>query len=65
MKRGYEFGQSRVVCRVHYPSDVSAGYLVGSIMFSQLQTSPEFQQEIKLAQQEIAIIGTILSHKIY
>jgi acid phosphatase (class A) len=53
MKRGYEFGQSRVVCGVHYPSDVNAGYLVGSIMFSQLQTSPEFQQEIKLAKQEI------------
>ncbi|WP_395167059.1 acid phosphatase [Francisella salimarina] len=54
MKRGYEFGQNRIVCGVHYPSDVNAGYLVGSIMFSQLQTSPEFQQEIKLAKKEIS-----------
>ena len=54
MKRGYEFGQSRIVCGRHYPSDVNAGYLVGSIMFSQMQTSPEFQKEIQQAKQEIA-----------
>ena len=54
MQKGYEFGQSRIVCGALWPSDVQAGYLVGSVMFSQLQTSPEFQKEIQQAKQEIA-----------
>ena len=54
MQKGYEYGQSRIVCGAHWPSDVQAGYLVGSVMFSQLQTSPEFQKEIQQAKQEIA-----------
>ena len=54
MQKGYEFGQSRVVCGAHFPSDVNAGYLVGATMFSQLQDSPKFQQEVKQAKQEIA-----------
>ena len=54
MKRGYEFGQSRIICGSHWPSDVNGGYLMGSVVFSQMQTSPEFQKEIQLAKQEIA-----------
>lgn len=53
MKRGYDFGQSRVVCGVHWPSDVSSGYLSGAILFSELQTSKEFQNEVKIAKEEI------------
>ena len=54
MRRGYEFGQSRIICGVHWTSDVNAGYLVGATMFSQLQNSPKFQQEVQEAKQEIA-----------
>ena len=34
--RAYEFGQSRVVCRVHRQSDVDAGRIVGQAVFERL-----------------------------
>jgi len=30
LHRGWEYGQSRVVCGVHWTSDVAAGYSLGS-----------------------------------
>ena len=54
MQKGYEYGQSRIVCGSHWPSDVKAGYLAGSIVFSQVQDNPLYQQEVQQAKQEIA-----------
>ena len=53
LDRGYQFGQSRMVCGVHWQSDVDAGRLIGSATFARLQSDPVYAAQAKLAQQEI------------
>jgi len=50
--RGYEFGQSRVICRVHRQSDVDAGRMVGQAVMPRLQLDPEFQADLAAARIE-------------
>jgi len=52
--RGRAFEESRLVCNVHWQSDVIAGRLMGSAVFARLQTSPEFLADLKAAKAEIA-----------
>ncbi len=52
-KRGIEFGQSRVVCNMHWQSDVDAGRLMGAAQFSRLQADPQFQADMIKAKTEI------------
>jgi acid phosphatase (class A) len=42
LARGYEFGHSRVICRVHWKSDVEAGRIVGAASVARLHTDPVF-----------------------
>ena len=51
---GYEFGQSRVICGVHYQSDVDAGRMVGGAVLSLMHRSAEFEADMKAAKDEIA-----------
>ena len=52
LKRGHEYGMSRVVCGVHWQSDVDAGFLVGSAVVAYLHNVPEFQRLLRLAKAE-------------
>lgn len=52
VRRGFEFGQSRVVCGVHWQSDVDAGRLVGAAVVAQLQSNPVFKSQVAYARQE-------------
>lgn len=54
LKRGYEFGDSRIVCRVHWKSDTVAGRVMASATFARLQSDPVFQAQRELARAEIA-----------
>lgn len=56
-RRGYEFGQSHVICGVHWQSDVDAGRPVGSVALAGLQSEPLFQEQMILAKQELASKG--------
>lgn len=56
LKRGYDFGQSRVICRAHWQSDVNAGRIVGSAQYARLQSDKEFLQEVEKAKAEINAI---------
>ena len=47
-------GQSRVVCGVHYQSDVDAGRLLGAAMVAQLHAVPEFRSDLALAKEDLA-----------
>lgn len=54
LARGLAYGESRVVCGVHYPSDVEAGRIVGAALVARLKASPEFQSDLAVAAQELA-----------
>ncbi len=51
--RAYEFGQSRVVCRVHYQSDVDGGRTVGQAVFQRLHQDEEFVADMAAAKVEV------------
>lgn len=52
LKRGFEFGQSRVICGVHYQSDVDAGRVVASSVVARLHACPEFAAQLAKAKKE-------------
>jgi acid phosphatase (class A) len=53
LQRGLEFGTSRMVCGVHYRSDVEAGRLVGAATVSRLHRDSIFVSQLELAKKEI------------
>jgi acid phosphatase (class A) len=54
LTRGVDFGQSRVVCRVHWQSDVEAGRLMASATFARLQAEPVYRAQRDLARGELS-----------
>ncbi len=54
LKRGYEIGQSRVICGFHWQSDVEAGRMVGAAVVAQLHGNREFSKQLEKAKKEIA-----------
>lgn len=53
LQRGYAFGQSRVVCGVHWQSDVEAGRVVGAAAVARLHADPVFEAQMRAAEGEI------------
>jgi len=53
LRRGLDFGMSRVYCGVHYGSDVEAGRTIGAATVSRLQSDPVFNAQMALARREI------------
>lgn len=53
LARGLAYGESRVICGVHYASDVEAGRLVGAAMVARLKADPTFQRDFIEARREI------------
>jgi len=53
LARGLAFGQSRVVCGVHWKSDVAAGRVVGASVVSRLHADPVFAAQLAAARKEI------------
>lgn len=53
MQRGRVFGESRIVCGVHWKSDVQAGYMNGGAMFAALQEQPWFAEKMKIIRKEL------------
>ena len=52
MKRGYMYGESRVIVGAHWQSDVDAGMLAASILHSKLHTSSVFLTQMAKARSE-------------
>ncbi len=54
LQRGRAFGESRLVCNVHWHSDIVEGERVGAATFARLQASPAFRADMAAAHDEIA-----------
>lgn len=51
---GKEMGDSRVICGVHFPSDIEAGRTVAAAMVSRLHAEPAFAADLAAARSELA-----------
>jgi len=51
--RGRAFGESRVICGVHYPSDVVAGQTIATAVIAAMQSDPEFMADRDAAKAEL------------
>lgn len=56
LRRGIDYGNSRVICGFHYPSDVQSGRLLGSAVVSLWHATKQFQKEYEKSEQEINIL---------
>jgi len=52
LARGRAFGESRIVCNVHWCSDVVEGQFMGAAAVARLQADPAFQVELEAAKTE-------------
>ncbi|MQB07728.1 phosphatase PAP2 family protein [Agrobacterium tumefaciens] len=53
LKRGLEFGQSRVICNAHWQSDVDAGRIMGAATVAKLHSNAEFLSDVEAARKEV------------
>jgi acid phosphatase (class A) len=54
MEAGAAIGDSRVICGVHYQSDVEAGRKLGAAMVARLHAEPAFEKDLAAARAELA-----------
>jgi acid phosphatase (class A) len=53
VQRGRAYGESRVVCGVHYYSDIEGGRMTASALVAALHGAPEFETDIASARAEV------------
>jgi acid phosphatase (class A) len=60
MARAKEFAEHRLVCGVHYRSDIVAGQVLGTLVAEELLHNPKFQDQFEAAKAELraAVLGT-------
>jgi acid phosphatase (class A) len=54
--RGRAFGESRVVCNVHWESDVIEGRFMGAATLARLQADPTFRADLEAGKAELAAV---------
>lgn len=54
LTRGWEYGQSRAVCNVHWQSDITQGRVVGATLVARLHANETFRADLDKARREIA-----------
>lgn len=54
LARGRSYGESRLVCNVHWQSDVLAGRFLGAGIVARLHADPRFREDLVAATAEIA-----------
>ena len=56
LARGRAFGESRLVCNVHWQSDVTEGYFMGAAAIARLHGDPSFRADVEAAREELAAV---------
>jgi acid phosphatase (class A) len=56
LARGRAYGQSRVVCNVHWQSDVDEGRVMGAASVARMHADPTFRADIETAKAELAAV---------
>ncbi|MGY6770297.1 acid phosphatase [Komagataeibacter sp. NFXK3] len=56
LQRGRVFGESRIICGVHWESDVQAGYMLGAAEIAALHGSAAFRADMDAARAELAAL---------
>jgi acid phosphatase (class A) len=59
MERGFQYGRSRVVCGVHWTSDVEAGRVLAAGVVAQAHGTRAFQTQLAAAREELRAAGYI------
>ncbi len=54
LARGIQFGESRIICNVHWRNDVTTGRLMGASAVALMHANPEFIADMKAAKVELA-----------
>jgi acid phosphatase (class A) len=57
LERARIYGESRVICGVHFPSDIVASQAVGTAVALQLMGNPSFKAEFDAAKAELVAAG--------
>lgn len=55
LARADEYAHNRLVCGVHYKSDIQAGELVGYSLHAAMDANPQFQKELAAAKTELRL----------
>jgi acid phosphatase (class A) len=55
LQRGRDFGESRVVCNVHWQSDVDAGRVIAAATVARLHAVPALESDLEAAKSEISV----------
>ena len=54
LERGYQMGQSRVICGYHWQSDVDAARIISAAIVARLHADPAFQAQLAKAKKEFS-----------
>lgn len=53
LRRGFQFGENRIITGAHYQSDVYAGYMCGAAAIARAHCNPEFHKDLLAARAEL------------
>ncbi len=54
LQRGREFGESRVICGYHFPTDIEASRLIGAGVVARLHANADFRRDLETSRRELA-----------
>lgn len=52
LRRGFEYGESRIIVSAHYQSDVTAGYMCASAIVAAMHSTSDFMEDMEAARAE-------------
>jgi acid phosphatase (class A) len=54
LQRGRDYGDSRVICGYHFPSDIEAGRVIAAAVIARLHADASFRRNMDAARRELA-----------